>query len=289
MTRSTAGTRRPPAAADAAPDRRRVRPARGRRRLARRGPGAGLRPGQVGGRHAPAARRATPRSSRRSPPAASCARTCCGRPGTSCCRPTSAGCSRRRRRACRRAAPTATGSWAWTHATLGRADALLVAALRGGEPADARRGGGRADRRRESPSTASGSRTSSCNAELDAVICSGPRHGKQHTYVLLDERAPDARDLPRDEALAELARRYFTSHGPATATDFATWASLTLAEVRAARRGGRSGAAARGARRPRLLVGRRTRRGGRPALRRRSCASCRATTSTSWATRRRSA
>ena len=41
-------------------------------------------------------------------------------------------------------------------------------------------------------------------------------------------------DLPRDEALGELARRYFTSHGPATARDFATWASLTLAEVRAA-------------------------------------------------------
>ena len=48
------------------------------------------------------------------------------------------------------------------------------------------------------------------DAELDALICSGPRRGKQHTYVLLEERAPDARDLPRDEALAELARRYFS-------------------------------------------------------------------------------
>ncbi len=70
-------------------------------------------------------------------------------------------------------------------------------------------------------------------AELNAVICSGARRGLQHTYALLEDRAPDARDLPRDEALAELARRYFTSHGPATAKDFATWASLTLAEVRA--------------------------------------------------------
>ena len=70
------------------------------------------------------------------------------------------------------------------------------------------------------------------NAELEALTCSGPRHGLQHTYMLLEERAPDAVDLPRDEALAELARRYFTSHGPATAKDFATWASLTLAEVR---------------------------------------------------------
>ena len=71
------------------------------------------------------------------------------------------------------------------------------------------------------------------NAELQALICSGPRRGLQHTYMLLEERAPDALDLPRDQALAELARRYFTSHGPATAKDFATWASLTLAEVRA--------------------------------------------------------
>ena len=71
------------------------------------------------------------------------------------------------------------------------------------------------------------------NAELQALTCSGPRHGLQHTYMLLEERAPDAIDLPRDEALAELARRYFTSHGPATAKDFGTWASLTLAEVKA--------------------------------------------------------
>jgi hypothetical protein len=71
------------------------------------------------------------------------------------------------------------------------------------------------------------------NAELNALICSGARRGLQHTYALLEERAPDARELPRPEALTELARRYFTSHGPATARDFATWASLTLAEVRA--------------------------------------------------------
>ena len=71
-------------------------------------------------------------------------------------------------------------------------------------------------------------------AELDALVCSGPRRGKQHTYMLLEERAPDAPDPPRDEALAELARRFFAGHGPATVKDFAVWASLTLAEVRAA-------------------------------------------------------
>jgi hypothetical protein len=72
------------------------------------------------------------------------------------------------------------------------------------------------------------------SAELAAVICSGPRRGKQQTYMLLEERAPGAPDLPRDEALAELAARFFAGHGPATAKDFAWWATLTLAEARAA-------------------------------------------------------
>jgi Winged helix DNA-binding domain len=70
-------------------------------------------------------------------------------------------------------------------------------------------------------------------AELDGVICSGPRQGKQFTYSLLAERAPKAKSLKRDEALAELIRRYFTSHGPATLADFVKWSSLTTTEARA--------------------------------------------------------
>ena len=50
-------------------------------------------------------------------------------------------------------------------------------------------------------------------AELDGIVCSGARRGKQFTYALLDERAPQARMLDHDEALAEFARRYFTGHG----------------------------------------------------------------------------
>ena len=69
-------------------------------------------------------------------------------------------------------------------------------------------------------------------AELDAVICSGPLRGKQFTYALLDERAPQATGLDRDDALAELAKRYFTSHGPATVQDFAWWSGLTVAEAK---------------------------------------------------------
>lgn len=69
--------------------------------------------------------------------------------------------------------------------------------------------------------------------ELEAVICSGPMIGNEHTYALLAERAPGSRALDRDEALAELVLRYFSSHGPATERDLAYWATQTLTDVRA--------------------------------------------------------
>jgi hypothetical protein len=70
-------------------------------------------------------------------------------------------------------------------------------------------------------------------AELEAIICNGPKRGKQFTYALLDERVPPGKTLARDEALAELVRRYFTSHGPATIPDFVFWSGLTTADTRA--------------------------------------------------------
>ncbi len=69
-------------------------------------------------------------------------------------------------------------------------------------------------------------------AELEGLICSGPRRGKQFTYALLDERAPHSRILDRKEALEELTMRYFTSHGPATLHDFAWWSGLNMADAR---------------------------------------------------------
>ncbi len=71
------------------------------------------------------------------------------------------------------------------------------------------------------------------HAELDGIICSGARRGKQHTLALLAERAPQAQRLERDHALAELARRYFMSHGPATLKDYVWWSGLTVADARA--------------------------------------------------------
>ncbi len=70
------------------------------------------------------------------------------------------------------------------------------------------------------------------HAELEGLICSGAVRGKQHTYALLAERAPEATRLDDDEALAALTLRYFTGHGPATAQDFAWWSSLALTTIR---------------------------------------------------------
>lgn len=72
------------------------------------------------------------------------------------------------------------------------------------------------------------------HAELDGLICSGPRRAKQFTYALLDARVPHSKALDGDDALAELARRYFSSHGPATARDFAWWSGLTIKDAQRA-------------------------------------------------------
>lgn len=69
---------------------------------------------------------------------------------------------------------------------------------------------------------------------MQGVLCCGPHRGRQPTFTLLDEwvAPPPARD--RDDALGELARRYFTSHGPATLADFAWWTGLPLGDARRA-------------------------------------------------------
>ena len=69
-------------------------------------------------------------------------------------------------------------------------------------------------------------------AELDGVVCSGARRGKQFTYALLEERVVRPMVLERDAALFELARRYFTTRGPATVDDFAWWSGLLKADAK---------------------------------------------------------
>jgi hypothetical protein len=112
-----------------------------------------------------------------------------------------------------------------------RSDAILVRALRDGEFLTREA--------LQSALASSGIKASGprlaylvMHAELEGLVCSGPRAGRQFTYALLDSRAPSVKALDRDAALTELSRRYFASRGPATAHDFATWSGLTVADAR---------------------------------------------------------
>lgn len=69
--------------------------------------------------------------------------------------------------------------------------------------------------------------------ELISLVCSGGRQGKQFTYALLDERVPLVKTIDRNEALATLAERYFTAHGPATLQDFVWWSGLSVTDAKA--------------------------------------------------------
>jgi hypothetical protein len=69
-------------------------------------------------------------------------------------------------------------------------------------------------------------------AELEGIMCSGARRGKEGTYALLSARVKRPQVLARDEALAELTRRYFRSHAPATIRDFVWWSGLSTKDVK---------------------------------------------------------
>ena len=70
------------------------------------------------------------------------------------------------------------------------------------------------------------------HAELAGLVCSGAQRGKQFTYMLLEERAPAVPAISRDEALAEIIWRYFSTRGPATLQDFAWWSGLTMTDAK---------------------------------------------------------
>ncbi len=71
------------------------------------------------------------------------------------------------------------------------------------------------------------------HAEFDEVLISGAMAGRQQTYAAFHERVPpDNAAFDEDAALAGLAARYVATRGPATAKDFASWASLTIGRAR---------------------------------------------------------
>jgi hypothetical protein len=67
---------------------------------------------------------------------------------------------------------------------------------------------------------------------LEGLLCIAAHEGRQPTFALIADWAPQAETKPRDEALTELTRRYYTSHGPATEADFAWWSGLTRTDIR---------------------------------------------------------
>lgn len=69
-------------------------------------------------------------------------------------------------------------------------------------------------------------------ASQRGVTCIAPNIGKEQSFALLDEWAPDPLRPERDEALGMIALRYFRSHGPTTRQDFAGWTGLTAADAR---------------------------------------------------------
>jgi hypothetical protein len=69
-------------------------------------------------------------------------------------------------------------------------------------------------------------------AELEKIICSGATKNGKQTYALLSERVKNNNNLGKEQALAQLARRYFTSRCPATVQDFKWWSGLTAADTR---------------------------------------------------------
>lgn len=71
------------------------------------------------------------------------------------------------------------------------------------------------------------------HAELESVICSGTPKGGKQTYAHFDERVP-AGPIAQDEAIRALALRFFSSRGPATLKDFTRWATLKVADAKAA-------------------------------------------------------
>jgi hypothetical protein len=69
-------------------------------------------------------------------------------------------------------------------------------------------------------------------AEIDGVVCSGVRVGKENSYALFEERVLPSKIIDRNEAVGELFKRYISSHGPATLHDFVWWSGLTLTDAR---------------------------------------------------------
>jgi hypothetical protein len=71
------------------------------------------------------------------------------------------------------------------------------------------------------------------SATLDGLIVRGPIVDGEHAFVRTEDWLGPRPKVARDQALAELARRYLRAHGPANDRDLARWAHLPLGDARA--------------------------------------------------------
>jgi Winged helix DNA-binding domain len=118
--------------------------------------------------------------------------------------------------------------------TVARAASLIARELEGGRHLPRKDLYAVLERGRITPDGQRGNHILWCLA-VDGLICQAVPTRTQATFALLDEWAPHPPSSPDPESgLAELARRYFRSHGPATAHDFAWWAGLAVRDAKAA-------------------------------------------------------
>ena len=71
-------------------------------------------------------------------------------------------------------------------------------------------------------------------SEIEGLLCSGQMQGREATWALLSERVPTICSLTPDEALKQLAVKYFRSHSPASLEDFAWWSGLSKTQCKKA-------------------------------------------------------
>jgi hypothetical protein len=70
-------------------------------------------------------------------------------------------------------------------------------------------------------------------ASLEGIICQAGMERNNPVFVTLGEHVPNDEPMTRGDAMTELAKRYFTSHGPATLGDYTWWSGLPVADARA--------------------------------------------------------
>ena len=71
-------------------------------------------------------------------------------------------------------------------------------------------------------------------SEIEGLLCSGQMQGREATWALLSERVPAICPLTPDEALKQLALKYFRSHSPASLEDFVWWSGLPKTQCKKA-------------------------------------------------------